>query len=299
MIRKLNSNAQLIRCPRCSTAITFSYRYEKLVKVTLSNIDSVKKEVEEIAKESFKWAIDLLRKSHRLCIDLRLMKFLRSFISIERIPYITALDSVEARNIPLVSTLKNHLIVLRQVEKAEGNLLTLEKHQANSEDQRELKQQSDTIKEALEKIRDYLMKPQLDLRTLHQVHEDTRKLALLASVLEAQSEAINQQTPFSSISQTDLKLARKGFKMFLEGNNDALKVSWLEETADSLRKEIGLPPLSKEEPKEFENFPAFSKDEWKICEHRQVYSTRRIVRDGEDITIRKSSCTQCNEGQCK
>jgi len=89
------------------------------------------------------------------------------------------------------------------------------------------------------------------LRTLDQLHEHTRKFSLFASILEAHSEGIKRQRTFSSIAQTRLKLAGNGFNLFLQGNNDALQIDWLERIVDSLKKEVGLAALPSEQPKDF------------------------------------------------
>ena len=137
------------------------------------------------------------------------------------------------------------------------------------------------------------MKPQLDLRTLNQVYEHTRKLSLFALILEVQREAIKRQMSLSSMGETRLKMARNEFHLFLQRNNDALRVDWLEKIVDSLRKEVGLAFLQPEEPKDFENFPGFSRGVWKLCQHRQVYYTRSIVCDGKEVTVVSNNCKKC------
>jgi len=90
-------------------------------------------------------------------------------------------------------------------------------------------------------------------------------------------------------------MADKGFRLFLQGNDDALHTDWLERIVDLLRKEVGLEPLQPEEPKEFENFPGFSKGVWKLCEHGQVYFTSWIVCDGEEVNAVSNGCEHCVE----
>ena len=67
-------------------------------------------------------------------------------------------------------------------------------------------------------------------------------------------------------------------------------VDWLEKIVASLKKEVGLAFLQPEEPKDFENFPAFSRGVWKLCEHRH---TRFIVRNGKEVTLVSNNCRQC------
>ena len=48
MTRQLGNNGQLRQCPKCSTPITFSYRYGNIIKRALKNIENVKNRVHEI-----------------------------------------------------------------------------------------------------------------------------------------------------------------------------------------------------------------------------------------------------------
>ncbi|XP_068721845.1 NFX1-type zinc finger-containing protein 1-like [Montipora capricornis] len=55
MHREIDSSVQLIRCPRCSTAVTFSYRYGNQVKRTLKNLENVKRDIYRLASETRKF----------------------------------------------------------------------------------------------------------------------------------------------------------------------------------------------------------------------------------------------------
>ena len=286
MLRERDNDVQLIQCPRCSTAITFSYRYGNLIKSTLKNIENVKAQIYELGKET----VNSARQLHRPSKGMRTV--------VEKLstrPFSMAFNNVHPPSYPLLFTLKNHLLIMQQIEKAHHSLKNVIKHQGSSRGQLEMKQYSDTIEDALDKITEYLQKPQLDLRTLDQLHEHTRKFSLFASILETHSEAIKRQRSFSSIAQTRLKLAGNGFNLFLQGNNNALHIDWLERIVNSLRREVGLTALPSEETKDFENFPGFNKGTWKLCEHRQVYFTRSIVRDGEEVNVVSNGCGRCVE----
>ena len=287
MIRELGNDVQLIRCPRCSMAITFSFRYGNHIKRTLRNVDSVKKRIQVLSNEASSLISGLLRDSHRLIRYLQQMNFPKDILSME--------DSVNERNIPFFYTLKNHLLIMHQVEKVQGSLQNVAHQQASSNGEIEIKRYSGTIKDALQKIAEYLKKPQLDLSTLDHLYEHTRKFFLFASILEAKSESIKRQRPFSSIAETRLKMASKEFDLFLQGNNDALQIDWLERIVSLVRKEVNLATLLLEEPKEFENFPGLSRSVWKLCEHRQVYFIRSIVRNGEGVNEVSSGCGLCVE----
>jgi len=290
MLRELDSEVQLIQCPRCSTTITFSYRYGNLIKRTLKNIENVKTQLHELGNETANSASGLVKQLRPFSGGIRTL-----VQKLSRRPFSMPLDKVNPPSYPLLFTLKNHFLIMHQIEKAQHSLKKVVEHQGSSKWQLEMKQHSDTIKDALEKITEYLEKPQLDLRTLDQVHEHTRKFSLFASILEAQSEAIKRQRSFSSIAETRLKMARNGFNLFLQGKNEALHIDWLERIVDSLRKEVGLAALPPEELKDFENFPGFNKGVWKLCDHRQVYFTRSIVRDGQDLSVLRNGCGRCVE----
>lgn len=198
MMHQLGREAQLIRCPMCSKAITFSFRYGNLVKRTLIYYDNVRKEINDLANEAVKFSTRLT--IHQSSYNVRKMKFPRDVLAIlqgfSRAANSNILDRIHVRNVPFIFTIKNHLLILHQVHKALLNLQTVAEHQASSEDNPEIKQYSSTVKQALENILEYLMKPQLDLRTLNQVYVHTRKLSLFALILEVQWEAIKRKCRF-------------------------------------------------------------------------------------------------------
>ena len=289
MLHELGSDVQLMLCPRCSTPIRFSYRYGNLVKRTLANIEDVKKQIREIVNET----------AYLISNDfghafLQMTKFPQDLLNVFMEPWRpNSLHRVHLRKIPLIFTLKNHLLIMQQVEKANHLLHTITRDQAVSIQQLEIKEYSSTSKEALKNIKEYLEKPQLDLKTLNQVCEHTRKIFLFSLILEAQSQAIKRHKSFSSVGESRLQLARTKFNSFLQGDNEALELEWLERIVGLLRKEVNLPALFPEEPKDLENFPGFSRGVWKCCGQRHVYCTRFIVRDGEDVTVGTEGCNRC------
>jgi len=62
MVRQLGSDVELIRCPRCSITITFSYRYGNRIKRTLRNIDKVKTEILKLGNKTANDASGLVRR---------------------------------------------------------------------------------------------------------------------------------------------------------------------------------------------------------------------------------------------
>lgn len=266
MLRDLGSDVRLIQCPRCSVAITFSYRYGNQIKEALKNIDDGKAQIYKLSQEASEFCKgnkDSLKKFRQ---KLQMME--------------------QSRKVSLIFTLRNHLLIIDEVKKAQSCLRDMKSHQANSKEQL-------AIKDFLEKMTAYLEKPQFDLSILNTVYEHARKFFLYASILEAQSEAINFQRSFSDIAVSRLKLAQQKFHLFIQGTDDALEVDWLGRIVASVRKEVGLLPPVTEEPKEFENVPGFNIGAWKLCEHREVYVTRSLMRNGELVTKIGTGCRRC------
>ena len=290
MFRERGSDFQLIQCPRCSIPITFSYRYGNIIKRTLKNIENVKEQIRVFGDETAKF-------SSNLVINWGLPYppegILAVMESLSRHPFSLALDNVPMHRISFVFALRNNLLILRQVEKAHHVLEIVAEHEENSKEQLQITEYSRTIKDALENISEYLEKPQFDLTTLNQVHEHTKKFTLFAFILEAQCEAIKRQSSFSGTSETHLKKAQRELTLFMQGNNSALHIDWLEGIVASLREEVGLTPILPEEPINFENIPGFNRGVWKLCEHRQVYFTRSIMRSGEHVSVIRNGCIQC------
>ena len=266
MLRDLGSDVRLIHCPTCSVAITFSYRYGNQIKETLKNVDNGKSQIYKLSQEASEFCKgnkDSLKKFRQ---KLQMME--------------------QPRKVPLIFTLRNHLLVTDEVKKAQSCLRNVKNHQASSKDQL-------VMRDFLEKMTAYLQKPQLDLSILNTVYQHARKFFLYASILEAESEAISSKKSFSDIAVSLLKLAQEKFDLFIQGNDDALQVDWLERIVVSVRKEVGLQPPTFEEPKAFENFPGFNIGAWKLCEHLAVYVTRSLMRNGNVVTEVRTGCRQC------
>ena len=300
VLRDWGNDVQLIHCPRCSVPITFSYRYGNIIKRTVKNTENVKAHIQQLENETAKETRDLVKNLHRSHFDLYEMKFpkpiLKAFQRALRRPYCTPISfQVPPMNyISFLYILKNHLVVMQQVKKEEYRLQHMMKQTGNSEESAlVLKPQIDIIKDALTEISEYLKTPEWELRTLDQVYEHTRKFALFASILEAKSKAIGCQINFSNRGQRHLKIAQEKFDSFVQGTNEALEIDWLERIAAEVRNEVSLPPLPKEEPKDFENFPGFNSEIWRVCEHREVVFTKSLLRRGENITEVHGTCKEC------
>ena len=300
VLRDWGNDVQLIHCPRCSVPITFSYRYGNIIKRTVKNTENVKAHIQQLENETAKETRDLVKNLHRRHFDLYEMKFpkpiLKAFQRALRRPYCTPISfQVPPMNyISFLYILKNHLVVMQQVKKEEYRLQHMMKQTGNSEESAlVLKPQIDIIKDALTEISEYLKTPEWELRTLDQVYEHTRKFALFASILEAKSKAIGCQINFSNRGQRHLKIAQEKFDSFVQGTNEALEIDWLERIAAEVRNEVSLLPLPKEEPKDFENFPGFNSEIWRVCEHREVVFTKSLLRRGENITEVHGTCKEC------
>ena len=296
MHQELGNDGQLKRCPKCSTSITFSYRYGNIIKRALKKIENVKKTLHEIVYEEITSA-SLLRK-----------RYLRNDVTKLRFPP-TVLSVVQAhsnkknwhdwpqalgRFAIFIFTLKNHLLILQQAQRTDEVLKrALIGLRGSSQHQMEIKELWNDTRDAIEKIRVYLEEPQLDLKTLSQVFEQTRKFFLFSQILEAQSKAMMRPVSLSSSVATRLRLACRHFREFRKGNDDALDLEWLRETVNSLRTELRLPLPPLEEAKDFTNFPGYQRDVWKSCDQGHVYFTGWTVRGGEYIPVGHEGCSRC------
>jgi len=297
IFRDLDNDDQLRRCPKCSTSITFSYRYGNIIKRSAKNIENVKKRVHEIVYEETTSA-SLLLSIWEQRNDVTKLKFPPMVLRVVQSYLNTAnwLDwaRVRGRFALFIFTLRNHLLILQLAQRTHEVLKeALAGRRASSQQQVELKQLWNDTKDAIEKIKVYLEEPQLDLKTLSQVYEQTRKIFLFSQVLEATMRPI----ALSSNSTTRLRLACHSFRVFLKGNDDVLDLEWLRETVNLLRTETSLPILPLEEAKDFANFPGYQRDVWKSCDQGHVYFTGWIVRGGEDIPVGSEGCSRCTAEQ--
>ena len=294
MLRQQRSDVQLVRCPRCSTSITFSYRYGNLVKRTLKNIENVKAQVVELAVEVSNY-VNLLGMDLRdLRFDVEKLKFPQTVLRV--VQFLPGDVRMDERSILFLFTVKNHLMILKKAQATQQVLAKVHTDQGIST-QQGIVDQLANITNALENIKEYLEQPRLNLKTLSQVYEHTRKFFLFTHVLEVQSEAAKLQIPFSSTGNSRLKLACDRFAVFFQGNDHALDLEWLRETVTLLRTELKLPPLPPEEVEELANFPGYQKGVWKSCDKGHVYFTGWIVRGGEDVPVGSEGCSRCRAGE--
>ena len=283
-----DDDVQLIRrCPKCTVAITFSYRYGRIIKKMLTDVEDVKKQVQEVERE-VKNSISLIEKDL-----LRLNYTVRLARSIPWNWNPLTLRGTPERRVSLIFTFKNHLMILRQVQQAYPVLENIRRLQAGSQNQVDEGGLLKDIEDAFGQIKEYLEKPQLDLKTLSQVHQQTKKIFLFCHVLEAQSKALQRRIPFSDMGKTRLRSARERFALFLQGEDNSLDIEWLEKIVNALRTEVKLPVLQVEEAPSFANFPGYQRDVWNLCGQGHIYYTTRIVRGGEEITVGGEGCTQC------
>ena len=287
MLRPQSSDVQLLRCPRCSTPITFSRRYGNVVKRTLKNLDHVKAQVHELAVEVSN-SVNLLGKDLRhLKFDVKKLKFPQTVLRIMQFsPRAVRMDG---STFLFLFIAKNHLTVLKKAQASQQVLANAHAVQGISTQQGDIEQFENITMNALENIKKYLEQPQPNLKTLCQVHEHTRKCFLFSHVLEA----AKHQIPFSRSGSTRIKLACDQFAAFIQGNDRALDLEWLRETVHLLRKELQLPPLPPEEAEDFANYPGYQKGVWKSCDKGHVYFVGWIVRGGEDIPVGSEGCSRC------
>lgn len=177
-------------------------------------------------------------------------------------------------------------MILQQVRNTEDVLANIKAHREVSEPWKAV------IKDAMKNIKEDLENPELDLESLSQIHEKAKKFFLFSQVLQVQVIALTHRIFLSSTGADRQRLAHIRFKKFLQGNDDILDIDWLEKIVNLLRKEVRLASLPKE-AQDFENFPGYQRDVWKLCEKGHVFYIRCIVRRGKSIPIGSDGCTLC------
>ena len=291
MLRQQSSDVQLMHCPRCSTSITFSYRYGNLVKRTLKNVDHVKAQVHELTVEVSNSVRVLGKDLRHLKFDAEKLKFPQTVLRfMQFFPRNVRMDE---SSILFLFMAKNHLTILKKAQATQQVLENVHTAQGIYTQQGDMEQLENITTKAIESIKEYLEQPQLNLKTLCQVLEHTRKFFLFSHVLEAQMEAAKQQAPFSRTANNRLKVAYNRFRKFLQGNDHSLDLEWLRATVHLLRTELHLAPLPPEETEDFANFPGYQKGVWKTCDQGHVYFTAWIVRDGKNILVGYEGCSRC------
>ena len=291
MLRQQSSDVQLMRCPRCSTSITFSYRYGNLVKRTLKNVDHVKAQVHELTVEVSNSVYLLGRDLRHLTFDAKKVKFPQTDLRITQ--FFAGDVGMDESSILFLFMAKNHLTILKKAQATQQVLGNVHAAQGIYTQQEDIRRVESITMKAIENIKEYLEQPQLNLKALRQVHEHTRKFFLFSHVLEAQMEAAKQQTPFSRTTNNRLKMSYDRFAAFVQGNDHALDLEWLRATVHLLRTELHLAPLPLEEAEDLTNFPGYQKGVWKTCDQGHVYFTAWIVRDSKDIPVGYEGCSRC------
>ena len=291
MVRKLGDHVQLLQCPRCSTSITFSYRYGNIVKRMLKNVENVKTQIEQLEVEVSDAVIRLAKDigaiqkydvKHRKSFEQANLDFVRS-IQWKWNPFNLPRGN---RSSVFKFAFKNHLMILQQVTNTEDVLANIKAHREVSEPWKP------AIKDAMNNIKEDLENPELDLESLSQIHEQAKKFFLFSQVLKVQDIALMHRISLSGNGVDRKMSAHIRFKKFLKGNDDILDIDWLETIVNLLRKEVKLEPLPKE-AQDFANFPGYRTDVWKLCEKGHAFCIRRIVRRGKSILVGSDGCTLC------
>ena len=284
MQQDLGTNVQLMRCPRCSIPITFSFRYGNLVKKALRNMENVKKEIYKLGNETGRLATSLYYTlSHPL----------RRIVTTEQNALVKSIErgKILPFDIPSLFRLKNHLTIIHESGKARLSLNKVRLHVSlgvHPQMNRVLK----TIAHELEDITRSLESCHPYLRSLGEAYDDTRKYALFASLLELHGEAARRGTSLSTKATNLLKKATNDLILFLQGNDEALIITELESLATLVRREMGLEPLI-ERPAELQSFPGVGQIVWKLCEHCEVCFTRTVWRKGQEEIESITKCVQC------
>ncbi|KAJ7385066.1 NFX1-type zinc finger-containing protein 1 [Desmophyllum pertusum] len=215
MLRELGDDVQLMRCPKCSTSITFNYRYGNIIKRTLTNIENVKTHIQDLVNDVTN-SVSVMGKDLNHLKYVTKLKFPSTVLSVvqpfQRTLYRFDLRHVHERGVLFLFTLKNHLTILQQAQRTDQVLRTtrnVRRLQASFQQQLEVDELWNVTTDALEKIKEYLEKPLLNLKTLSQVHEQTRKFFLFAHVLEAQRKAMMHHIPLSSIAENSTEVGSR------------------------------------------------------------------------------------------
>ena len=285
MQKDLGSNVELMRCPRCSTPITFSFRYGNQVKKALKNMENVKKEIYNLGNETGRLATTLYYTlPHPLRDIVTTEQNLALIKSVKR-------GGIVPQEIPSLFRLKNQLIIIHESGKVHLSLKKV-RLQASLGVHPEMNRVLKTIVYELDDITRSLESCHPYLRFLGEAYDDTRKCTQFASLLELHSEAAKRGTPLSTKTISLLKKATSDLILFLQGKDEALIITELESLASLLRREMGL-RSSIEMPAELQSFPGFGQVVWKLCAHCEVCFTRTVWRKGEEKIESSTRCAQC------
>ena len=285
MQQDLGSNVQLMRCPRCSTPITFSFRYGNQVKKTLKNLENVKKEIYNLGDETGK----LVKKLYNALPDRR-----QGIVTTEQnLALIKLVERGKIRplDVPSLCRFKNQLLVIREFGKAQLSLkrirpqVSLGVHSQINRVLKTVMHEFEDITRSLESCHPYL-------RSLGEAYDETRKYGLFASLLELHSEAAKRDTSLSTKTTSLLNKVTNDPILFLQGKDDILIITELESLANQLGMEVHLEP-SIETPAELQSFPGVGQDVWKLCEHTEVCFTRTVWRKGQEEIESSNRCAQC------
>ena len=243
-------------------------------------MENVKNEIEKLKNETATLATNLYHRLRHRPSGIATKG--RMLLSIRSSPW----------DIPSLFTFKNHLIILHETEKARRSLKVVSV-QATLELHPQMSKVLKTVADELEYITSSVQSFHPGLTSLGEVYNDTRKYALFVSLLELHNEATKCVTSLSTNTTSLLKKATNDLILFLEGKDDALIIEELDNLAALLRREMGLGAPLIEKPAELQSFPGFAKGVWKLCEHYQVYFTRKVWRNGQEEIESSKRCTQC------
>jgi len=155
MLRQQSNDVRLMRCPRCSTPITFSYRYGNLVKRTLKNVDHVKAQVHELAV-AVSNSVNLLGKDLRhLKFDVKKLKFPQAVLRIMQFFFPQDVRMDES-TVLFLFIAKNHLTILKKAQASQQVLANVHAAQGIFSQQGDVEQLENITMNALENIKEYL-----------------------------------------------------------------------------------------------------------------------------------------------
>ena len=298
MQRPLDHHVQLRRCPVCSTPIRCSFRYGNIVKRSLEDVRHVVKEAREMVNEVRDEVTVLAKQIKDEMGQLPgLTYFPHEVRSLVKRTDFRTTRVMYSFHLGYLYSLKNHLEIIQVISTVSQTIRSTE---SNSREAREMfnpSEQSDIdyvvegSKRALEIIQHNLAEPQMDLRILSQLHNIVMKFAFAIHLIDAWCNLAKTNRLLGPDTQAKLHRQKQRLKHFVRGEPNAIDLTELVATVNSMREELRLTPLPTPQPIVLINFSGFSRNSWFTCQAGHVYASRTIFRDG--IVTEKQECPRC------
>lgn len=211
---EIASPLQTKTCPKCSTPIRFSYRYERIVKQSNSVVEKIKYNTSKMISETEKDILLILKKNPHCREKVYMMQFPVA-ITFSGSQDKTAIIKATSRGRSFFPVLRNHFLVLRLVFQAldliEPNIKR--NQMGENDDTSILMPCYFLLFNYLKEVETKLMFPILQEETIRSVEDDALKLTLLCHVLLAKEQSLQNFKELHQASEfffnTILDQARK------------------------------------------------------------------------------------------